>query len=181
MFDGVVDSTILDWSVARSNGSTIKLIPKLLTDLQEHKAEVVYLAVNSSANRPEDKTVESGKEFLEELEIEIPILNDYNGKVGRAYKARTTPHMFVIDAEGILVYQGALSDDSRSKEGAEADTHVLRVVTQIDAGEEVSPSYVQPWGCSVKYARDSDRGRGARDGKSGRGGKGGRGNGSGPK
>ena len=157
------------------------LIPKLLTDLQEHKAEVVYLAVNSSANRPEDKTVESGKEFLEELEIEIPILNDYNGRVGRAYKARTTPHMFVIDAEGILVYQGALSDDSRSKEGSEADTHILRVVTQIDAGEEVSPSYVQPWGCSVKYARDGDRGRGARDGKSGRGGKGGRGNGSGRK
>ncbi|MBT6164830.1 MAG: redoxin domain-containing protein [Phycisphaerae bacterium] len=157
------------------------LIPKLLTDLQEHKAEVVYLAVNSSANRPEDKIVESGKEFLEEFEIEIPILNDYNGKVGRAYKARTTPHMFVIDAEGILVYQGALSDDSRSKEGAEADTHILRVVTQIDAGEEVSPSYVQPWGCPVKYARDGDRGRGNRDGKSGRGGKGGRGSGSGPK
>ena len=157
------------------------LVPKLLTDLQEHKAEVVYLAVNSSANRPEDKIVESGKEFLEEFEIEIPILNDYNGKVGRAYKARTTPHMFVIDAEGILVYQGALSDDSRSKEGAEADTHILRVVTQIDAGEEVSPSYVQPWGCPVKYARDGDRGRGNRDGKSGRGGKGGRGSGSGPK
>ena len=135
------------------------LVPKLIKNLDETNSEVVYLAINSSADRPKEDVVQSGKEYIEELEIEIPILSDYDGKVGRAYKARTTPHMFVIDAEGTLVYQGALSDDKRRKKGDKAETHILRVVTQLEASEEISPSYVQPWGCSVKYKRDGDSGR----------------------
>jgi hypothetical protein len=51
------------------------------------------------------------------------------------------------------VYQGALSDDPRGKEGKNADTHVTRAIHQLIKGEEISPNYVQPWGCSVKYAR----------------------------
>ena len=130
------------------------LVQKLLSDLNDLDTEVVYLAINSTANRPEEDVVLGGKEFLEELELEVdvPILNDYEGTVGHLYKARTTPHMYVIDTEGVLVYQGALSDDKRSKEGDQAETHVLRAVQQIEAGEEVSPNYVQPWGCGVKYA-----------------------------
>ena len=108
--------------------------------------------MNSSANRPVEEVLKSGAEFIEEAEVEIPMLMDYDGKVGKAYGARTTPHMFVIDTEGTLVYQGALSDDPRGKEGKDADTHVTRVVHQLIKGEEVSPNYVKPWGCSVKYA-----------------------------
>jgi peroxiredoxin len=129
------------------------LISKTLTDLGKLDSEVVYLTMNSTANRPEEDVLESGAEFIEEMEVEVPMLMDYNGKVGRAYGARTTPHMFVIDAEGVLVYQGAISDDQRNKEGEKAETHVMRAINQLNAGEEVSPSYVQPWGCSVKYAR----------------------------
>ena len=76
--------------------------------------------------------------------------------VGKAYGAKTTPHMYVIDQEGILVYQGAISDDRRGKEGKEAETHVMRAVKQVITGGDVKPNYVQPWGCSVKYKRDSD-------------------------
>ena len=129
------------------------LISKTLTDLGKLDSEVVYLTMNSTANRPEEDVLESGAEFIEEMEVEVPMLMDYNGKVGRAYGARTTPHMFVIDAEGVLVYQGAISDDQRNKEGEKAETHVMRAINQLNTGEEVSPSYVQPWGCSVKYAR----------------------------
>ncbi len=135
------------------------LVPKLIKELDGKETEVVYLTMNSTANKPEEKIRESGTEFLEELDVEIPMLMDYDGSVGHLYEAKTTPHMYVIDTEGILVYQGALSDDARSKKGDTAETHVLRVVTQLEAGEEVSPSYVQPWGCSVKYKRDADAGR----------------------
>jgi hypothetical protein len=64
------------------------------------------------------------------------------------------------------VYSGAISDDRRNKEGDKAETYVLQVVTQLEAGEEVSPSYVQPWGCSVKYKAGGKSGkRGRRGGK----------------
>ena len=140
------------------------LISKLVTDLKNlcqnpdapTLPSVVYLAMNSSANRPVEEVLKSGAEFIEEAEVEIPMLMDYDGKVGKAYGARTTPHMFVIDTEGTLVYQGALSDDPRGKEGKDADTHVTRAIHQLIKGEEISPNYVQPWGCSVKYKRGSD-------------------------
>ncbi len=132
------------------------LVPNLITELKGKETDVVYLAINSTANKPEEQILKGGSEYLEELKVEIPMLMDYDGTVGHAYGARTTPHMYIIDTEGVLVYQGALSDDARSKKGDKAETHVLRVVEQIEAGEEVSPSYVQPWGCSVKYKRDGD-------------------------
>ena len=134
----------------------IGLVSKLLEDLQTSTTEVVYLAINSTANRPEEEVLEGGKEFLDELEVPASMLMDYDGKVGREYGARTTPHMYVIDTDGVLVYQGALSDDRRFKEGKDAKTHIMRVVHQLNAGEEVSPSYVQPWGCPVKYKPDNN-------------------------
>jgi len=142
------------------------LVPKLINTLGEQKKEVVYLTINSTANKPEEKVLESGAEFLEELKVTVPMLMDYDGTVGHLYEAKTTPHMFVIDTEGVLVYSGAISDDRRNKEGDKAETYVLQVVTQLEAGEEVSPSYVQPWGCSVKYKAVGKSGkRGRRGGK----------------
>ena len=138
------------------------LIGTLVANLGELDTEVVYLAVNSTANREEKAVRESGAEFIEEAKVNIPMLMDYDGKVGKAYGAKTTPHMYVIDQEGVLVYQGALSDDRRGKEGKDAETHVMRAVKQVIAGDDVKPNYVQPWGCSVKYKRDSDGKEGER-------------------
>jgi peroxiredoxin len=129
------------------------LVGKINADLREMDTEVVYFAMNSTANRPEDEILESGAEYIKDAKLEISMLMDYNGKIGRAYGARTTPHIFIIDTEGILVYQGAICDDKRVKKGSDSDNHIIRVVSQLSAGEEVSPNYVQPWGCSVKYAR----------------------------
>jgi peroxiredoxin len=143
---------------------TTGLVPKLLKDLGELDEEVVYIAINSSANRPESKIIKGGKEFIEELELSTPMLLDYDGKVGRAYGAKTTPHMFVIDAEGVLVFHGAFSDDKRFKNGEDAEIYALTAVKQLIADEKVSPAYVQPWGCGVKYAG----GKGGRGGKKGR-------------
>ena len=144
------------------------LVPKLMTELNEKETEVVYLTVNSTANRPEEDVLKSGAEFIEELELETPMLMDYDGVVGRTYGARTTPHMFVIDTEGVLIYSGAISDDHRLKEGDKAETHVLRVIYQLEAGEEVSPNFVEPWGCSVKYKRGKGPGRRGPVGRPGR-------------
>ncbi len=143
------------------------LVQETIKDLKEVDEDIVWLAINSTANRPKEAVLETGKKFLEDLEAKVPMLMDYDGTVGHVYAAKTTPHVYVIDAEGVLRYQGAISDDSRMREGEKAQTHVLRVVKQITADEKVSPEYVKPWGCSVKYAR-SRRGGGGGRGRAGR-------------
>jgi hypothetical protein len=80
-------------------------------------------------------------------------LIDQDGKVGRLYGARTTPHMYVIDPQGKLVYAGAI-DDKRWANAAEtksAKNHVRAALGEAMAGKPVSVPATSPYGCSVKY------------------------------
>lgn len=77
-------------------------------------------------------------------------LMDPNGAVGRKYGARTTPHMYVIDASGTLVYAGAIDNDPRGDREA-VTNHVAAVLDALLAGRAVEPSSTTPYGCSVKY------------------------------
>lgn len=78
---------------------------------------------------------------------------DESGKIGRFYGARTTPHMFVIDADGNLAYAGAIDDNSSPNpatiEGAK--NYVLTALEEIKAGKPVSTPQTEPYGCAVKY------------------------------
>lgn len=79
---------------------------------------------------------------------------DPDGKVGRAYGARTTPHMYVIDPNGRLIYAGAI-DDKRSANPADvrtARTFVAQALDEARAGRPVSTAATTAYGCSVKYA-----------------------------
>jgi peroxiredoxin len=130
------------------------VVKKTLDQLKEIDAGIVYLAINSTANKPMEDVVLGSDEFLAKNNINIPMLMDYDGKTGHAYGAKTTPHMFVIDDKGVLRYQGAFTDDSSAKK-ADATNYVITAVQQIKAGETVSPDYVKSWGCSVKYAKSN--------------------------
>ena len=81
------------------------------------------------------------------------LLVDATGIVGKAFEARVTPHMYVIDADGMLVYSGAIdSDGSRSPESIEtADNYVADTLDSLLAGDEVEPFSTQPYGCGIKY------------------------------
>lgn len=79
---------------------------------------------------------------------------DQDGKVGKLYDARTTPHMFVINPEGVLVYAGGI-DDIRSANPddiAKATNYVKAALADLAAGRAVQTSSSRPYGCSVKYA-----------------------------
>jgi len=82
------------------------------------------------------------------------ILMDPSGEVGRTYGATVTPHMYVINPEGELIYKGGIDDkpttDEADVEGA--TNYVRNALTQAMNGEEVSPKTAQPYGCTVKYA-----------------------------
>lgn len=81
-------------------------------------------------------------------------LLDHTGRVGKLYGARTTPHLFVIDVNGILRYMGAI-DDAPSTDPddiAEAKNYVRQAIDELLAGKEVSDQITESYGCSVKYA-----------------------------
>lgn len=113
---------------------------------------VVYLLIDSTARRQmKSDIIAADKTARTQWKIDAPILIDFDGAVGHAYKAQTTPHMFVIDGDGVLRYQGAFDNDKKREQGEGATNHVLAAVKKIKAGEEPSPSKTRPWGCSVKY------------------------------
>jgi peroxiredoxin len=108
--------------------------------------KVVWLAVNSTAHNKPDQSAAWKKEQA----LTYPVLQDQDGKVGHAYGAKTTPHMYVIDAKGVLQYAGAIDDDPRGKNA----TPVNHVKTSVDAllgGKPVPAATTEPYGCSVKY------------------------------
>ena len=111
----------------------------------------VYLLIDSSADRDKTAIVKDNLSARKTLKIDAPILIDDGGSVGRAYSARTTPHMFVIDEQGVLRYQGAFDDDRKNNKGDKATNHVLEAVKKVKAGGSPAPAKTRPWGCSVKY------------------------------
>jgi peroxiredoxin len=77
---------------------------------EQRKAGVVWVAINSGAPGKQGAGVERNKQARDEWSIEHPILIDESGEVGHRYGAKTTPHMFVIDSAGTLVYAGGLDN-----------------------------------------------------------------------
>jgi peroxiredoxin len=108
---------------------------------------VVWLAINSTAHLTTDKN----KEFAEKYNIKAPILDDRTGKTGRAYGAKTTPHMFIIDTEGKIVYSGAI-DNSPLGRTKDVVNYVDKALSELVSSKAVSIPSTEPYGCSVKYA-----------------------------
>lgn len=75
------------------------------------------------------------------------------GEIGKAYAAKTTPHMFVIDPDGNIAYKGAIDDNPSANASAVegAKNLVLAALDDLAAGKEVEVSETAPYGCSVKY------------------------------
>jgi len=83
---------------------------------------------------------------------------DPTGTIGRAYEAKTTPHMFIINPSGKLIYDGAI-DDRPTTDPSDVDkshNYVSAALTQAMAGKSVATAYTRPYGCSVKYASEGD-------------------------
>ena len=142
------------WSGKESGNSVHATgrVKKLIADAKTAKVEVVYLLVDSSANRDKATVVKENKAARAKFGIKQPILIDHDGKVGRVYGARTTPHMYVIDAKGVLQYNGAFGDRKAKPDGSEQN-FVLAAIKNLKDGKPVTPAQTRPWGCGVKYAR----------------------------
>lgn len=116
---------------------------------------VVWLSVNSSAPGKEGNfpPAEIEAKSKQRHAAMTAYLIDADGTVGRSYGAKTTPHMFVIDAAGTVVYAGGI-DDRPSTDQADVKTaknYVSAALDEVLAGKPVSVPSSQPYGCGVKY------------------------------
>ena len=128
-----------------------------MQDLQMQWAarDVVWLSINSTnVAHPEYKTPAQMARWLESQgAAPMAALIDGESVAGRAYGARTTPHMFVIDRSGNVVYNGAI-DDRRTANPADAKVaknYVRVALTEALDGRPVTVASTSPYGCSVKY------------------------------
>ncbi len=105
-------------------------------------ASAVYLSIDSSKNG----TPESSKAVVTTAGQSTPMLMDTDGKVGRAYGAKTTPHVFIVDGAGNVAYIGAPgSDDGKTD-------YIVNAVTALKSGKPVEPATTKNKGCGIKYA-----------------------------
>lgn len=118
-------------------------------------AGYVWLSVISSAPGKQGHVSADQADVLTSSRDAAPsaVLLDEAGTIGRAYGAQTTPHMFIIDADGALVFMGGIDNrptaDPADIEGA--DNYVRMAMADLAAGAPVSRAVTRPYGCSVKY------------------------------
>lgn len=116
---------------------------------------VVWLAINSTGNdHPDYLAPAKLAAWMKEKKAPAThALMDEDGKIGKAYGARTTPHMYIVDGKGILVYVGGIdSIPSASASDIPKATNYVKVsLTEIASGKPVSNNVTRPYGCSVKY------------------------------
>lgn len=127
--------------------------------LQEFAAgeDIVWLSICSSAPGKQGyMSAEEWQSALAEKGVNsTATLIDETGEVGHAYGAKATPHMYVIDTEGVLAYNGAIDSISSANVSdiEKAENYVRSAISALLAGESVETAKAKPYGCSIKYAK----------------------------
>lgn len=121
------------------------------------KQGVVWLAINSGAPGKQGHGLEANREGKQRFKLDHPVLLDEAGTVGRSYGAAHTPHMYVIDEKGVLVYRGAIDNspdgEGESPSGGKLVNYVSAALSDLAAGRPVATAETEAYGCSVKYQK----------------------------
>lgn len=132
-------------------------VSKNMQSLQKEFTEkgVIWLSIISSAKGKQGHVDAKGasEDKIKHLSLASHILLDETGEVGKKFKAITTPHMFIIDANQKLVYQGAIDSIASTdvEDVAKADPFFKNALLDVLAGRKIKNAKNKPYGCSVKY------------------------------
>ena len=125
------------------------------TAARHSKNGVVWIAINSGAPGKQGHGKETNLEATGSWKMQHPVLLDENGSIGRAYGAERTPHLYVIDPNGVLVYRGAIDNspdaEKQSPQGGTLVNYVDAALADLAAGRPVAVAETKSYGCSVKY------------------------------
>ena len=110
---------------------------------------VVWLAINSTSHQETAKN----QEFAKKHKVPYPLLDDRSGTTGKAYGAKTTPQMVVVDKQGRIVYNGAIDNAPMGKVQADQAlvNYVDKALAELTSGKTVGTPVTKSYGCSVKY------------------------------
>lgn len=117
--------------------------------------DVVWLTIVSSAEGKQGYADQkSGSaDYKREGMSSSAFLLDPKGVVGKLYEAKTTPHMYIVDSKGTLIYEGAIDSTPSTDQGdiAISENYVDKALSEVISGKKVSLAKTKPYGCSVKY------------------------------
>jgi peroxiredoxin len=144
---------VLEWVNPNCPFSDRHAREKTMSDLVKQHGEIVWLGINSTAKGHGD--------FLSPAEhlaynkkngINYAVLYDETGKVGHAYDAKTTPHMFIVGKDGKVAYNGAIDDDPPGRKDKVSRMNFVGLGLNAEkGGKSPNPAATKPYGCSVKY------------------------------
>ena len=116
---------------------------------------VAWLGIDSAAPGKQGYAADEIRDAMKRFGLTHPILRDETGTVGHTYGATNTPHLFVIDRAGILVYAGAIDNspdgEGESPQNGKLVNYVDAALDDLAAGRPVRTPRTNPYGCSVKY------------------------------
>lgn len=150
-------TVVLEWfnpecpfvKAAHGKGSLVDTAKK-----QQAKG-IVWLSINSGAPGKQGAGVEKNKAGVKTFAMENPVLLDESGAVGKAYGATNTPHLFIVDAGGNLVYRGAIDNspdgEGKSPQGGTLINYVNAALDDLAAKRPVKTADTKAYGCGVKY------------------------------
>ncbi len=144
---------VLEWVNPNCPFSDRHAKEKTMADLTRKYGKVTWLGINST--NPDHKDYLQPAEhtaWAKKNGVDYAILYDPTGATGHAYDAKTTPHMYIIDAQGKIAYNGAIDDDPSGRmTKAQRVNYVDGGLTAKLASKAVDPASTKPYGCSVKY------------------------------
>ncbi|MDP3205589.1 MAG: thioredoxin family protein [Hydrogenophaga sp.] len=115
----------------------------------------VWLAINSTRDDSGDymTPAQLGRWMTEQKASPTATLMDEDGKIGQAYAARVTPHMYIVNSQGMLVYAGGIDSiaSARVDDIPKATNYVRQAMAEIKAGKPLSVANSRAYGCSIKY------------------------------
>ena len=144
---------VLEWVNPNCPFSDRHAREKTMSSLAAKYGEAVWLGINSTNPQGSDfLTPAEHKAWNDKNGVKYTVLYDESGAVGHAYGAKTTPHMFIIDPQGKIAYNGAIDDDPRGEKAQAARVNFVDGgLTAEKAGKSPEPATTKPYGCSVKY------------------------------
>ena len=153
-------TVVLEWTSASCPFVRAQYESGVMPELQKWAAAqgVVWLSVVSTHPSRRDYLPAEKFDALHRGRGAAPaaLLFDADGKMGRAYGAVVTPHMFIIDAKGELVYSGAISDNPTMSAAAARTSrnYVKAALEDVLAGRKIATASTRPFGCTIAYSGD---------------------------
>lgn len=144
---------VLEWVNPNCPFSDRHAREKTMSSLVKQHGEIVWLGINSTSKDHRDFLPAADHlAYNKKNGINYAVLYDETGKVGHAYDAKTTPHLFIVGKDGKVAYNGAIDDDPPGRKDKTARLNFVGLGLNAEkSGKNPDPASTKPYGCSVKY------------------------------